>query len=453
MRLTMASLMFAVLAAAAALVAGPAFAQSGPVRAPTTQVEVGTLPPISDPAPATLDVAKAVDGYLATISGEKRARSDAYFEGGYYLLVVDLLYALAVSAILLWSRFSAAMGDLAKRVTRSKFWQVPIYAVLYVIATAVLTFPLVVYEQFFREHAYGMSNQTFMQWFSEFGIGLGLEIVIAALALAGIYSVIRRFRETWWIWGSVLTMVFFVIGDIIAPVVVAPLFNTYVSLPASPLREEILSIARANQIPADDVFLFDASKQTKRISANVSGFMGTTRISLNDNLLKRTSEREVLAVMGHEMGHYALDHSIRLFLFLLPLVVIGFALANWGFRLLTGVFGGNWDVRSVDDPAGLPVLAAIASLYMFLLTPVTNSIVRNTEAQADLFGLNAARQPDGFAQATLRLSEYRKLDPSPWEEVFFYDHPSGRSRITMSMQWKSEHMGDADIRKGPVSPQ
>jgi STE24 endopeptidase len=87
------------------------------------------------------------------------------------------------------------------------------------------------------------------------------------------------------------------------------------------------------------------------------------------------------------------------------------------------------------------------------MTPVTNTITRTTEAQADIFGLNAARQPDGFATLTLKLSEYRKLDPSPLEEFVFYDHPSGRSRIAMSMRWKAEHLNDPDIKAGPASPQ
>jgi STE24 endopeptidase len=117
------------------------------------------------------------------------------------------------------------------------------------------------------------------------------------------------------------------------------------------------------------------------------------------------------------------------------------------------VFGGNWDVRSIDDPAGLPVLTALLSLFLALATPVTNTITRTLEAQADIFGLNAARQPDGFATATLKLSEYRKLDPSPIEEFVFYDHPSGRTRIWTAMRWKAWHLNDPDIKTGPVSPQ
>lgn len=431
----------------------PVLAQSTPLRAPTTHVDVQPLPPIETSKPIKFDAGKAVNAYLATVSGAARAKSDAYFEGGYWLLLVDTLYALGVSAILLWGRLSAWIRNLATRVTRSKFWQAAVYAPLYLVLTTVLTFPLTLYEGFFREHAYGLSNQNFLAWFGEFGIGFALTIVIGTLAIAALYTVIRRAGRYWWVWATGLFVAFSVIGLIIAPVFIAPLFNTYKYLPESSLRQNILSLARANDIPATNVYVFDASKQSKRISANVSGFLGTTRISLNDNLLNRTSERETVAVLGHEMGHYVLDHSVRLLMFASLFALIGFGFASWAFRFLTGIFGGNWDVRTVDDPAGLPVLFALFVVFNFLTLPLQNTVTRTTEAQADIFGLNAARQPDGFSTVTLKLSEYRKLDPSPMEEFVFYDHPSGRSRITMAMRWKAEHLNDPDIKAGPVSPQ
>jgi STE24 endopeptidase len=97
-------------------------------------------------------------------------------------------------------------------------------------------------------------------------------------------------------------------------------------------------------------------------------------------------------------------------------------------------------VRGQSDPAGLPLLLAVVSVYFFAMTPVTNSMMRTNESQADIFGLNVARQPDGFARVAIRLSDYRKLDPGPLEEIFFYDHPSGRARVEMCMRWKAEQL-------------
>ena len=111
-------------------------------------------------------------------------------------------------------------------------------------------------------------------------------------------------------------------------------------------------------------------------------------------------------------------------------------------------------MRTIDDPAGLPVLMALFTVFMLIATPVQNTIIRTAETQADIFGLNAARQPDGFATVTLKLAEYRKLNPGKWEEIIFYDHPSGRNRISHGDALEgASTCNDPDIAAGPVSPQ
>ena len=244
-----------------------------------------------------------------------------------------------------------------------------------------------------------------------------------------LYAAIRRAREMWWLWGAGLAIAFQILTIVIWPGFIAPLYNHYSPLPDSPLKTKILSLARANDVPVDNVWLVDASRQSNRVSANVSGFLGTARISLNDNLLKQGTPDEVLAVLGHEMGHYVMDHVTREILLEGLVILVGFFFVHWGFLFLCDVFGGQWQVRKLSDVAGLPLLAALGSIFLFLATPVTNSISRTTEYQADIFGLDAVRKPDAFASVMLKLSTYRKLDPGNWEEIIFYDHPSGRTRI------------------------
>jgi STE24 endopeptidase len=436
---------FLLLAMAPAMAQdAPPEAQLPPRAAPTRHVEVGQLPTM-DTTPA-FDPAQATQRYLAKVNGVARARSDAYFEGGYWLKLVDLLYALAVAAALLWSQLSLRIQDWAEARTHSRSGQVMLYAACYVPIVTIATLPLTWYEGYFREHAYGLSNQDFWQWLGDFGIDFAVNFVAALIFLPLLYSAIRRTREAWWIWGAGLAIVFNIIGAVIWPVFVAPLYNHYSPLPGSPLKAHILSLARANDVPATNVYLVDASRQSNRISANVSGFLGTTRISLNDNLLKQGTPDEVLAAMGHEMGHYVMGHVTRDILMFGLVIILGFAFTNWGTLLALEFFGGQWQVRKVSEIASLPLLAAMASIFMFLATPLTNSITRSAEQQADIFGLDAVRKPDAFATVVLKLSTYRKLDPGKWEEIIFYDHPSGRTRIETAMRWKKEHIADPDIR-------
>jgi STE24 endopeptidase len=441
-RISCAALLY--LALAAPVAAQDAAVQLGPRAAPTTHVQVAHLPGM-DTTPA-FDAAKATDKYLARISGAARAKSDAYFEGGYWLQLVDLLYALGIASLLLWLQISSRISDWTEDRTHSRTWQVMLYVAAYVPIVAAASFPLTLYEGFFREHAYGLSNQSFWQWLGDFGIQFALTFLASVLLLPVLYAAIRRARESWWLWGAGLAIAFQILAVVIWPGFIAPLYNHYSPLPASPLKMQILSLARANGVPVDNVWLVDASRQSSRVSANVSGYLGTARITLNDNLLKQGSPDEVLAVLGHEMGHYVMDHITRELLLEGLVILVGFAFIHRGFLFAVDLFGGQWQVRKVSDVAGLPLLAALGTIFLFLATPVTNSISRTTEYQADIFGLDAVRKPDAFATVMLKLSTYRKLEPGAWEEIIFYDHPSGRTRIEAAMRWKKEHIADPDIR-------
>jgi STE24 endopeptidase len=169
-------------------------------------------------------------------------------------------------------------------------------------------------------------------------------------------------------------------------------------------------------------------------------------------LLKQGTPDEVLAVMGHEMGHYVMGHVTRVILLEGLVILLGFFFIHFGFLFACDLFGGQWQVRKVSDIAGLPLIAALGAIFLFAATPVTNSMSRVIEYQADIFGLNAVRKPDAFATVMLKLSTYRKLEPGAWEEAVFYDHPSGRTRIAAAMRWKKEHIGDFDLRETAKLP-
>jgi STE24 endopeptidase len=391
---------------------------------------------------AAFDVEGATDAYLARLSPEEKTRSDAYFEGGYWLQLWGILYTLAVAWLLLGTGLSARMRDLAERLTRRRPLQTVFYSVQYIVATTVLFFPLTLYQGFFREHKYGLATQTFLPWMRDRLVDLGVSVVLLSLLFVALYGVFRKAPRTWWIWGSLVGVVFLTFLILIAPVYIDPLFNTYVPLEDETVQGPILSMARANGIEVDRVYEFDASRQTNRISANVSGFLGTMAIRLNDNLLNRCSLAEIKAVMAHEMGHYVLNHIYESLFFFAIVLVIAFAFIRWSFDWVRQRWGSKWSVSGIGDLAGMPLLVALFALAFFLMTPFLNTYIRVNEAEADIFGLHASGEPDGFAEVALKLGEYRKLDPGPIEEWIFYDHPSGRSRIHMAMTWKAEHLDE-----------
>jgi STE24 endopeptidase len=406
-----------------------------------------TITMLAASAAAAFDVDAATRAYLSMVEGPVRARSDAYFEGGYWILLWNALFGIALNWALLRFGWSARWSAWAARRVRRPALRTMLYWLPYVAVTTLVLLPWTIYTDFWREHQYAMSNQSFAAWASEQATGFALSLVVGALVLAAIYAVIRRAPRSWWLWGTGLTVAFVAFGALLAPVFVAPLFNTYTPMAESPLRTEILAMAKANNVPADNVYVFDASRQTDRISANVSGLGPTIRISLNDNLLNRTSPEEVKAVMGHELGHYVLGHVWKLIGGFALVFLAVFLFAWFAAPRLLARYGTRWGVRDVADPASLPLLSILFTIALLAATPLTNSIIRVNEVEADAFGLDAAREPDGFAQVAMRLSEYRKLEPGQLEEIVFFDHPSGYNRAHMSMEWKARHLGELPLEK------
>lgn len=388
------------------------------------------------------DARAATDRYLASVPPDVRARSDAYFEGGYWITLWGTLLMVGIMWLLLQSGLSRRMRDTAGRITRVRSLQVACYWILFFAVVTAAMLPWTAYTEFFREHQYRMSTQTFGAWAGDQAKSFALGLVMGSLALMGLYAVLRRFTRTWWIWGAAFFSALLALSVVISPVFIAPIFNTYTPVQEPVVRERILRLARANGIEASEVWQSDASRQTTRISASVSGMLGTERITLNDNLLERCSPECVEAVMAHEIGHYVLNHVYELLLQIALVIVLGFAVLRATFERLRRRHESRWGVTGIADPAGLPVLYLVLTVYLFLMLPVINTIIRTNEQEADVFAVNAARQPDGFAEAALKLGESRKLDPSVWEERLFFDHPSGRTRILTVMTWKQEQAPD-----------
>jgi len=410
---------------------------------PGTAMPTITSVPAGAQASANFNADTATDAYMALIPPEAKARSDAYFEGGYWLTLWEFVSVVVGMLLLLQLRWSAAMRDLAERITRFKPLQTLIYMTEFTLVATILGFPLSLYEDYFREHQYGLSTQAFGPWMGDQFKGLLVNLVLYGILGMALFGVARRLQRSWWLWGAGVSIVFVNLVVLIGPVYLVPIFNQVKRLDDPKITAPILRLARANGIPARDVFEIDASRQTTRMSANVSGLGSTMRITLNDNLLRRGSPEEIQAVMGHEMGHYVLHHVYNGMLFFSVMIVLLFAWLRWGLEAALGRWGEKWQIRGIGDTAVVPLVVLLVAIFIFVLNPVFNTFTRTQEHEADMFGLNASRQPDGMAQAAIHLGEYRKMNPGPVQEWIFYDHPSGRRRIHDAMVWKAENLQPA----------
>src|SRR5262245_18124746 len=189
-----------------------------------------STPAVSKPsatASAPLDTAEATRAWLNTVPAEMRARSDAYFEGGYWLKLWNYLLFAGISIFILASGLSSRLRDFAERLTRFRFLQPALFAVPYVLVVSIHSFPLDIYSQYFREHAYGLATQSFGPWLSEQLMSLAVTLVTTSILLVVLYAVFRRAPRTWWVWGTMVGIFFLVLSMMIAPIFISPLFNKY----------------------------------------------------------------------------------------------------------------------------------------------------------------------------------------------------------------------------------
>jgi STE24 endopeptidase len=391
-------------------------------------------------ATAKFDPEKATEQLLNTIPAATRTKADNYTEGGYWLQLWNFVAAAITAWVFLFGGLSAYLQKISGKWKNRNLCNF-VYIVLFILFTYLLSLPIDIYQNFIREHQYGFSNQNFIQWLVSDLLLLLVELFIAAPFFVIVYAIFRKVKQTWWVWGAGVSVVFLILVIIIYPVFITPLFNNFTPIKNGPLRDRVLSMARANQVNINDVYVYNESQQTKQFNASVTGFAGTARISLNDNMLNQGTDDEIVAVLGHEMGHYVLNHFMVGIWEFGALFVLGFWLVKFAIDKLLLKYGERWNASSIQDIATLPLLVFLFTAYFFIVTPVSNSLLRTDEVEADIYGLNAARQPDAFASFMIKSADNHKVDPSYWEEIFFYDHPCRKKRILAAMKWKAENLG------------
>ena len=387
----------------------------------------------------SIDPAAETARWLATLSPEETARAVSYTQGGHWLLLWSALAGIAVSWIIVRTNLLSAIRDrIERRKGRPKLVSLAV-GVVYLAMSWALTLPWSIYESWWREKQYGLTDQPLTGWLTEAVIGAAISTVFTALLIVGIYFLIRRARRLWWAWASGLTAVFVIIALIISPILIEPIFNTYTPAPDGPVRDAVVELAHATGTPDDKIYIYDGSKQSDRYTANVSGLFGSARVAMSDVMFAKGADiAEVRGVVGHEMGHYVHMHSLWMTGVLILLSAIGFWLVDRLYPLGRTLLGAT-RVGDISDPAGLPVLAAIGAVLGLLATPIGNTMIRTIEADADHFSLVHANEPDGLSKALIKTAEYRAPSPSVIEEFIFYDHPSVENRVRRAMEWKAEH--------------
>ncbi len=368
----------------------------------------------------------------------------AFYRSGVVLWFVGQAWLVLVPAAILFSGASAKIRQAAKGRGRSWFLTIGLYAMMYLAIQTLITLPLSYYLGFVRPHQYGLSVETLGKWIGDEAKGLGIGLVMAFLGLWLPYLALRKLPRGWPFAVALgyvpiaFALMFF------SPIVVDPLFNKFGPMNDKALEADILALAGRAGIEGGRIFEVDKSRETTTINAYVKGFGESKRIVLWDTLLKKLDRRQVLFVMGHEMGHFVLGHVSRTLL-VGTLGILACALFVQGAgTILTRRFASRFGFDRLDDVASLPLLLLLGNLCVFAASPVGMAYSRHQEHEADRFALELTRDNSagGSAFAAMQKENLSNPRPGPLSVLWRATHPPLGERIDFCNTYKPWKTGE-----------
>jgi STE24 endopeptidase len=414
--------------------------QSANSPAPSPQA----APPTPSPSQAQ---AAVTTPSTYTLTPQRHAQAIAYSRIRYSLYFFGTLISLGIYILLWRTGVAVVFRNWARRGSRRHFLQCLIFVPLFVVAATLLNLPLEFYSSYLLEHRFGLSTQGLASWFGDWGKSLALVAAVAIIVAWLFYTVVRRSPQRWWFYFWLASIPLILTFILIEPYAIEPLFYTFT--PLEKTQPELVGKIEAMldhagiSIPPTRIFEMDASSRTRELNAYVSGLGASKRVVVWDTTLKTMGPDEILLVLGHETGHYALDHIPKEFALdegvALVLFLLGFFAVNWVVKRV----GPRSGIAGVGDLASLPLILIVLTILVLLSDPLVNGISRYYEHQADQFGLEVAYGivPDpnaAEARAFQTLGEVDLSDPDPNSFIRFwlYSHPPLDERIRFAATYK-----------------
>lgn len=415
------------------------FVGAGWAQTPEASVQTETMPSsdtvITPDAAVTAPVTTTPTDTIPSVypvTPERREIMNRYSSLRLIWEVVAEVFSWIVLLTVAFTGLSALLLKLASKVTNRKAIHFIVYLFLLFLVVGIVSFPVTYYQSFALEHQFGFSNQTFGQWLGDQLKEFPVMLIAMAILFGFFYFLVRRFPRRWWLWFAAGSVPFVVALLVIVPVVVAPIFNDFQPLKDKQLETQILNLASKAGIEGSRVFEVDASRQSNKLNAYVTGLFNTKRIVLYDTIIKAFTTEELLFVMGHEMGHYVKHHIWYLVVMIVALIL----LCGWlTARILPNVisrYRRRLGFNELGSFASLPLVLLAFGLVMFLVQPATNSLSRYFENQCDIYGMQMTGYNNAAAAVAFeKLAAYNlsNPNPSPLIEFWFYDHPALQKRI------------------------
>lgn len=361
-----------------------------------------------------------------------------YHHTGNLWWVTMTIWGFIVPAAILFTGLSSRMRELAQRLGRKWFFVIAIYATLFNLLFFIVDLPFSYYLGYVRQHAYGLSNQTFAKWATDMAKGLGVNLIATPLYIWIPFLLLRKSPRRWWFYTGLATFPLMTIVLLVVPIWVDPLFNDFGPMKNKALEAKILNLADRAGIDGARVFEVNKSVDTKTVNAYVTGVSGTKRIVLWDTIIQKLDQDELLFVMGHEMGHYVLKHVAQIILFSGFVVMIGLYAVHRTAQWLIERYRARFGFTELSDVASLPLIALLFGAATFVLTPLLLTVTRHNEREADRFGLEVTRANRAAATAFVKLQQENLGVPRPAliYKIWRASHPSVAERIEFCNEYR-----------------
>jgi STE24 endopeptidase len=387
--------------------------------------------------------AKKVTAY--TLPPDLYKKAHDFSQIAFWFQLLTILYSLIVLWLILRWRLAPTHRDWAEKAASAHFLQAAIFAPLFILTFDIFMLPIAI-ARHFVSLKFGLSIQRWPSWIWDWAKGQMIAVVLGTLLIWLLYTVIRHSPRRWWVYFWLLSIPILVLLIFLMPLVIDPMFHKFV-----PLRQKDPALAagleqmvqRARQdIPVERMFWMGASEKSTALNAYVTGVGASKRIVVWDTTIASMTTPQIVAVAGHEMGHYVLGHIWKGLAFAAALLLVFLYLGYRCINVMLARWAGSWKIRGVDDWASLPVLLLLLTLFDLCASPIGSAFSRHLEHQADQYSLEVTHglTPDSgqvAAQAFLVLGEVDLSDPAPNPvDVFlFYDHPTIPDRICFSLTY------------------
>jgi STE24 endopeptidase len=359
--------------------------------------------------------------------------------------IATFLYSLAILLFILKSRCAVAFRDWGERASSNRFLQTAVFVPLLIGLIALFGLPVDVTEEWISR-IYGFSVQSWPSWLWDWSKVQFLEILLGIVLVWILYAAIRRSPRRWWFYFWLASIPISAALVFVQPLIVDPMFHQFQPLaqkdPSLAAGLEQLVHRAGENIPPERMYWMNASDKTTDANAYVTGIGASKRIVVWDTTILHLNTQQAVSVVGHEMGHYVLNHIAKgLALGMVGLFFL-FYLVYWSIGRLLAHRGTRWKIRAVDDLASLPAIMLLVTLFYFASNPIENGFSRHIEHQADQYGLELTHglildSGQVTAQSFQLLGQLGLEDPSPNAvDVFmFYTHPPMTERIQFAVTY------------------